>query len=507
MGVRVSTPPTRAVLSALLLVSLWPALAAGQVPGTMLGLLMSGGADASGVLPDAFRSALSGDAGLWSACPSTECPVLDLERHHLEPLTARLTAGEGATLDRMTTARYVHPLRYRAWDVQVGASLSRAEVSTWADGVDGATSLDGSGSILGASLRARERDLGLEFLVVGPLWRSEPGLPADRAGWAVRLVPDRRLTLYTSRLRTESRSLFGSRVVDDHVEFGLNLGQRTWRVGARAEPWRRLACDLEWIDTVLDPLADITDAHRYELSPEGAHRGWRGAVSCALGGGHDVVFRQADLDTDVEAGAYWGGQKFGWLNYLESSLHSRVLGWRWSPHGPWRLQTEWERSRLDGRGRAKIESWPFTSTVVDLMGLKQIAYGELFLDWDRISCLYTREGRGASLSLGGAYCRISPRATLATWQPAFLVFGRTDYRFRELDVRRIHLGSLLLRGELQLGPDGALHLSLQQFLWVDVERSGPVPGGDADEPQDQDGQVRAGWYGGTYLVAGLTWRF
>ncbi len=501
-----SSPSCITTLVTILLISIWSALAAGQIPEAMLGLMMSGDADASGVLPDAFRSTLSGDAGLWSACPSTERPVFGFEHRHLEPLTKRLTAGEGGAFDRVTTARYIHPFRYRAWDVQMGVSLRSMDVSTWADGIDGATRLGGSGSILGAVLRVAERDHGLEFMAMGPLRQTDSNLPADRLGWGVRFAPDHRLTVQTTHHRTESRTLFGSRVIDDLVECGLNLGRWTWRTGIRIEPWRRFAGELERIDTELYSLTDITDEHRYELSPEGVHRGWRGTLSCDLGRGHEVIYRQSDMETDVEAGAYKSGQKFGWLNYLESDLHSRVLGWSWTPHGPWRLQTEWARSRLDGRGRAKIESWPFTSTVIDLMGIKQIAYGELSLDWDRVSALYTREGRDVTLSMGGAYYRITPKATLATWRPAFLVFGRTDYHFRELDVRRLHLGSLLLRGDVRLWPNGVLNLSLQQFLWVDVEKGGAIPDDDLDQPQNNDDQVWGGWFGGTYLVAGLTWK-
>jgi len=495
-----------AVPIAALAVALWSVTAAGQVPGTMLGVLMSGGADASGVLPDAFRSSVSRDGGLWSVCPAVGGPAVELERRHLEPLTRRLTAGEGAAFDRTTTARYLHPLAYRAWDVQLGASLSRADASSWADGVDGATRLDHEGSVLGVSLRAHNRRLGLEILAVGPLARTASGLPGERTGGAVRFAPDRRLVLQASHGLEASRAGLGGRVIDDPVAFDLNAGQRTWRAGIAAGPWRRLACDLAWTDTTIDPLDEITDAHRYELSPTSAHTGWRGAATMDLGAGHDVVLGLAEKETEVEAGACWGGQKFGWLNYLESRLRTRILGWRWASRGSWRIQTEWEWSRLEARARAKVESWPFTSTVVDLMGIKQIAYGELELDWDRVSCLYARESAGTSLSLGGAYYRISPRARLETWQPAFLVFGRTDYRLREWDVTRIDLGALLLKAEVGLGTGGALLLSLQQFLWADVKRIRGVADGGADGAQDHEESVPDGWYGGTYLTAGLRWR-
>jgi len=491
---------------AALALLLWSAPAAGQVPATMLDVLMSGGADASGVLPDAFRSSVSDDAGLWSACPAVAGPAVDLERRHLEPLTRRLTAGEGAAFDRTTTARYLHPLAHRGWEAQLGASLNRTDLDTWADGVDGATRLDHGGSVLGLSLRAGNRRYGIEVLAAGPLARTASGLPGERLGGSIRFAPDRRLVLQVSHHREESRSRLGSRVIDDPVSFDLNAGRRTWRAALAAGPWRRLSCDLVWTDTAIDPLDEITDTHRYELSPSAAHASWRGAAAIDLGAGHDILFGLADKDTDVEAGAYWGGQKFGWLNYLESRLRSQVLGWRWTSRGSWRIQTEWEWSRLEGRARAKVESWPFTSTIVDLLGVKQIAYGELKLDWDRVSCMYTREDAGTSLSLGGAYYRISPRATLETWQPAFLVFGRTDYHLRELEVRRIDLGALLARVEIALGAGGVLDLSLQQFLWADVTRTRGTPADDADGDQDQEESVRDGWYGGTYLVAGLSWR-
>ena len=176
----------------------------------------------------------------------------------------------------------------------------------------------------------------------------------------------------------------------------------------------------------------------YHLSPSGTSAldqlglRWRSRPVAAL-------VRWTQFTPDLAGDLAWGGQSFGGIDYARATLESWLAGLETQGHGC-RSLAEVEHVRLAVRARGELESWPFTSTLVDLLGQRSIFRATGSVEWERWHLAHERPlGRRARGRAGAEWIEIRPAAEIESWRPAFLVFGKTDDRVDVLSVDRVRL--------------------------------------------------------------------
>ncbi len=482
-----------------------PSVALAQIAGLTLRGLQPGGARSGDALPDAFRSAFDDRDGWWSLARPLTDPELRVDYTNDEPVTRRLTGGEGFAHDRRLESALAGPLGRLPGRWWGELNYESIDLQTAGDATNSGTLLYGRGQALSGALRFFQPGPGLTLQFSAPLWHDGP---MDRRvlGAGVRLQPADVLHLQVARTRTLSDLEFEGQVLEEPIPFDLNFAEDAWHVDIRLAPWRWLSLEGNWREAEYEPQDEPGPGRQYEFTPGGRDRIRAAGFHLTPWRDHTFLLRYQELELDLDAGIHWGGQQFGWLTYGMGFQHSRLAAGRWHPSPSTRWQIELEAVDLDVKGRAKIESWPFTDTVIDLLGVRQIFWGHAEVKWRRLTALRDFEALGGRWRVGTSWFRIHPEAVAETWRPAVLVFGQADFREYELTVTRLDLVSLLLETTVPAGPVD-LSLSVQQFVYGSSVESARDP--DESDPPDDPPEERAtdGWWGGTYLKMGLVFGF
>ncbi len=155
------------------------------------------------------------------------------------------------------------------------------------------------------------------------------------------------------------------------------------------------------------------------------------------------------------------------------------------------IHLDWGKGELAARGH--VESWPFTPTWVDLMGLRYNLDSELTYRFIRGGGSYTYYAPTwqASLDLCGE--RILPMGVARTWEPEIIGIGIKNLTIYELSSKKrdgIYLGINLGKKFWQF-----IHVSYQfnQYIPVDLSKVGKGKGGGVSAGKKEYG-------GGRHLV-------
>jgi hypothetical protein len=485
---------------------IWPAPVAGQVSSGLLSLLQPGGSGPGQVLPDAFQSnfqdTVAFSRGWWSHAPDVCRPSFSIQRKQFQPVTRRLTRDRSWMQDRATMLRSRASLAAGPLRISAEGLGRRVTHGAGFQGDDGQARLSGSGDQAAVYLRVHSPSHGLSVLAGGPVWRADDDKAEYERGAAVRWRPNPRWQLQAGRTEDIARYDLGGVVLEDPVPLALDLKRRKWRADTRWRAADRLAVEIQWRNTQLASNNTVTDAPIFDALLDGEGRGWTALLTAETHAGHQIVYRELFEFMDIYADAFKTGQQFGWLNYFRLDVKSHLLGWRQRPADPAGWQFEIEKSTTNIESRLKVESWPFTSAVVDLMGLSRIYYGTLDMESWRLTAL--RRGRTEHLSwrAGCSLIDVRPQGDLKSWIPAFLGVGVSDVEFSVLDVHSARAASLLLQGRWSMGRV-AVDLALQQFVWGRVVDLDDTPDEADSGGPDVD---HNGWYGGTWLRAGISLR-
>lgn len=251
-------------------------------------------------------------------------------------------------------------------------------------------------------------------------------------------------------------------------------------------------------ERTLDPTYHLAPGGRFESSRYGL--AWSRA-------GYRTSYAWVHRDFDLHGTASWGGQSFGTLTYLRGGLDSRLatlllpLGRRTG------VSFEHEMVRVRAKARANVETWPFTSTAADLLGLRRIARGWAEVDFARYQIGMQRDwGRAARIDVALDWWDARPAAHLESWRPTFLLFGRSDFRVDELEWRRLEFAGLTIGGQVQRGAF-RVDWHLQQIVPVRIHKRSDVatsPPAGAGPPQAAPApERRRSWPNGTSLVFSL----
>jgi hypothetical protein len=384
-------------------------------------------------------------------------------------------------------------------------------------GVDQDLRTESSGSTSNAAVFGHGRDVsaafrgvwgraGLSLQATAPIWHE--GSPAGQpAGVGLRVVRGDWCRLQVAGTTTRNHERIDGAILGDRLPMALNLNDDSWQVDARLGPWRRFTVEGNWRDSQYVARDPVVKDLLYQCMPGGDAGSLGGALRFVPRARHEVVLRYREVTFDLDAGLHWGGQQFGWLSYARGNMYSRLAAWKWAVSGGTAVRLEWEDFNVDGRIRASVESWPFTSTVMDLLGGRRIYVGTLAAQADRLTARVDLKVAGARCCVGPTWIRIRPDATWESWRPAFLAFGRADYRYDALRVTRLDLVALLVDAGFSLGPCD-IDVALQQFVLGRAEEQPreSVTGGQG-APVDAPDADNSGWPGGTYVQVGVGWRF
>ena len=473
---------------------------AGQTSSALLYLLQPGETFGGGVVPDLFGSAFDPDAGIWSRAPRVERRQLSLRRDHAEPLTLRLTDGDVSILDRRTRAAWRSPAGRGPVRLYPSGYLERNDQSLRTIGRDGDSGLGGSGEVAGLDLGVHHPRSGLEFVAGAPLWRSR-GFDAGRSsGWGLRLDPRGGWRVQVSHASHASGQAITGRAGDDPLDMALDLKTHVLALAAEADLGGRIVLRGGWRTFGISARNTVTDAPIYDTKPDGDGGTRSVGLRFAATDRHDLVYRYGRADLGAGADIFQGGERFGHLSRLDVEIETHAAGWRWRP-GPRRaLQVDYSRSHVEAASRLRVESWPFTSLVVDFLGQSRIFRGELDLVIRRLGLSGSFASGRVDARAGLAYFDIEPEARLASWRPVIFGVGVDDLEISELDVENLGLLSVMLDMGVDLDRV-RLEVQAQQFVWADADKRETGGADPGDPPDDPTPAPRGGWFGGTWLRA------
>ena len=454
---------------------------------------------------DPFKSSLTDQASWWGDSMQAERTAVAYRLEYFEPIAPRLTRGRG-------WLRHVGNEIRGASSVPVGngrlygqLGLTHKDQELMVDELGNQYSLAGKGGQGDMLLRLQDLPEGLAFQFSAPLGASSDHMRSMPLGIGIRYgIPDRFIFQASSVRRLYNHAL-DLEVEDDFIASSLNLARVISSVDARlylgSASW--LAYTLR--TNKFEDIDQLTDAFRYEIIPVGRSTSYE--LELAVGRKEEFAFllRGVWLDFDVGGSAYWGGQRFGKINYFKGDHRTGVLAFEKTGGGKNRWLADITLTELRGRVWGKIESWPFTDSIGDLLGGRMTFKGQMRAHWMRFHAGLDRTvGRGR-LKVGLAWYNIFPEAVAQSWRSGFgfPIGSRDNY---SLDTDHLQLGAVSLGGSI---PWGAFRLEAEvfQIVFGKIHNTFKRPDDDDDPPVEGPAAEPGGWFGGTYARVGLRYGF
>lgn len=202
------------------------------------------------------------------------------------------------------------------------------------------------------------------------------------------------------------------------------------------------------------------------LDPGGDVFSFSGRLNFKLCPDFQIHFGQKKNYLKGRGDLYYLNQKFGKVTSIKIIEEGAFGGVSFDIKKKHFFKWEVEVVRITGEGKGHIQTWPFTPTLVDLLG--QRLYFRLNGEAEilRLGLEYHRPEFGF-LSLGTRssidYLSIRPSGKAVTWNPVFLVFGITNLKEYFLKYQRID-GLLLRLGFGRRFKNLSLNYNFFQFI-------------------------------------------
>lgn len=171
--------------------------------------------------------------------------------------------------------------------------------------------------------------------------------------------------------------------------------------------------------------------------------------------------------------AHTQGESFGQMGVIEATWQS----WQVSASRP---ASTWGWSTVVSGGSAEFVSmgvvkfWPFSEGLASLLGARRHLQFSGLAKWLQLGGHVNRWlGRSVQIGAGLDAYRVQPSLTTLTWQPLFFGMGIADPKLDHLDVTRIDLGAVQVRGLAHIGRTITVRIMLKQWLPLGIEESGP----------------------------------
>jgi hypothetical protein len=478
--------------------------------GDIVDLLHPGSRASIALGGDPFASPLDPGGGLWPEADVFRAPALRLDAAASDPLGRGSPGVAGELSGSMAASRLVLPrvLNGRAYAFTAELASPRWNGS-WS-GPSGSVSLGGPESRMALEAFAPDVIPGLSMQARLPLGTTagEPGASRTSAALQYRRPALSLQGHWSLQRRPEP---LHSDLYDQFISAPLNLRSERFGLDGRIAPGPLWEAEGSFARVYDRPLEAVDGTAGYRIAPGGAGR--IGQASFSLGPApRRLLARWTERTRDLNGRAYLDGDLFARLNYGRIWLRSWLFAAQLGSASRTRGVMEFELAQAVLNARGEVESWPFTSGLVALLGVRRVGYATAAAQWSRwhagLEC-HPRSWLGVSGGLN-AY-DIRPTGTLESWQPILFVLGRTDDRVDRLTIERAQLGAISLGGRLVAGR-AEVQIGVRQFVAAHIQRSSaagalatgasPAPGlSPAPSPSP------ARWPGGTLADFSITMWF
>lgn len=179
------------------------------------------------------------------------------------------------------------------------------------------------------------------------------------------------------------------------------------------------------------------------IEPWGDQIGYHGAVRICVGAG---VTKLGLRGFDVDLMAYGIKEPFPYakITALQFNTNAWFLSWENQPQGRHRhIIGEIEWMEWNGFSRGHVEFWPFTSGLIDLLGLRRYFKGTTSGYLWRLH-LAQSSGFFKLWKYTGGFnlMDVKPDGELRHWRPALYVFGKEDEQIHVFKLTRI-IGAII----------------------------------------------------------------
>lgn len=274
------------------------------------------------------------------------------------------------------------------------------------------------------------------------------------------------------------------------------------RVEVRFELFPGLSMALAQREGRGSPRSPLTDILADELQLEGEFESTTLVTTALLAPNFEAGFSLAWWSMEHEGGLFWGGQRYGRLNALRGDGEDLVWSLRWRQSNDMIVLLQTKARRMSAFGRGRVESWPFTETAIDLLGLRQIATAELDLSILSFGIGIDWSPGSHDFGLGFAHHAIALDGFLETWVPGPLGIGRSQFVHRDTDIDRIGVDEIRFRSSRRFGRY-ELFWDLRQIVAMNFHAPPSSPGDDPHEDRPPTSPSARGWWGGLFLATAL----
>lgn len=486
------------------------ALSAGVARGDVADLLQPGSRAALGLGGDPFLSPLADESGWWSQAGLASGRMRGMSAELSAPIAMR-RGNVGALNSSRFGALVVEEWRAPGSTVRFSGMLRDPHWHAGVSTSSGDLAVRGGASTLVGGLRAERGSGGIVLQATGPLWSETNATRHEAWGVGARL---RRKSLGAAQIswtREETPDVLRSDLYGEPIAASLNLAAERLSADAAIRAWGWLSVEGTFARSRFLPLGKRGREPEYDIEPVANGTDYEAALRTGPVGEWTLLARRTARDLDLSGDASWGGQRFGRLNKGRFEQQSWLVALdRRTARS--RLLAEYESAAMQAAGRVTVESWPFTSTLVDLLGYRRFFQLQGSMSWGRLHIGAERELSPAWRVRAGANgFDLFPEARLISWQPTFLVFGVSDLREEVLDTRRLQLAAASVGATWRSGMLEAA-LDLRQFVFAKRFLATRGPAGNANGSSgggaaQASGPSRTRWPGGTALAASITRRF
>jgi len=183
-----------------------------------------------------------------------------------------------------------------------------------------------------------------------------------------------------------------------------------------------------------------------------------------------IIIQYYDRKNSISGYFYDSFQIFGKLTEQldKSKIYRSEILYRWDSHSLG-LNVEWGNGDISYRGH--LESWPFTPTWIDLLGIRYNFRSFLSYHLYRIGASYRYKKADWHFYFDTAFERMEPGGEAKTWEPQILVFGVQNlnvYSLAKENRDGVYLG---LQVGKSFGEGLQLAYQFQQYIPIEFTKS------------------------------------
>ncbi|MBN1827489.1 MAG: hypothetical protein JW958_14655 [Candidatus Eisenbacteria bacterium] len=479
--------------------------------GLVLDLLQPGSRSAIGLGGDPFLSPVSDGTGWWGDFVSLPGTAVSFDAAFGKPITDDLTGNWGALSHEEYATHWADETTLDALRVRFAGRIVRPRSTGAWDGSSGELRLEDRTARAEGGVRISALDRRVAFQATVPLWRQDDDLPAPAGRVGLRYRPVSGVVFQVETGRSAKLQVFSFDLEGEPGSASLNTWSDDFKLMSRIDLPSGLHVAAGLTDAGYDSIEPVRTIPQYQLMPIGsadlyqAECGWSGKR------GAGFLLRWTKYEADLGGEAYWSYERFGTLTYADIDLESYLLAFE-SRGDRYRWLFDTERVRASGKARAKVEFWPFTETLIDLLGIRRTCKAAGEVEWYRVHAGFESPPGGMlRYRTGATWYDIYTDFFVESWRPTFLVFGKSDYQSDALNLDRLQLAAISLGADLVLGAFTA-RIDLQQFVYAHTYKSDKNTGGD--EGGEEEGPAETGaskdeesWTDGGRIRLSLARRF